>query len=299
VGMNVMKIQLKADLALVFVAAFWGLSCPLTKMGLESIEGFYLVAIRFTIAFFVMAPFFWRRLKNIDLAVVKHAAVLAAILFATYVFFTFGISRTSASNAGFLTCISGVFVPLIGFVFLKQKPDLKTILCIVLVLIGIYLLTFSGDLQLNWGDLFCILCSIAFAFHIIATGYYVRLSRDSLLLGLMQLGFVALYAFPFTFIFERPQMPQTAQAWSIVLALSLFSTAFGFILQTAALGYTTPTHAGLVLSLEPLFAAAAAYFLFGELLVPRAYLGALIMLAGIILVEVELKGRRPLKEGGE
>lgn len=61
-----MKIQLKADLALVLVAAFWGASTLLTKMGLEGMTGLNLIAQRFVIAFALMAPLFWRRLKGAD-----------------------------------------------------------------------------------------------------------------------------------------------------------------------------------------------------------------------------------------
>ena len=287
-----MKIQLKADLALVLVAAFWGSTSFLTKMGLEGMAEYNLIALRFIIAFVLVAAAFWKKLKNTTLRDVKFAAGLAAILFFTYVFFTFGVRYTSISNAGFLTCLTGVLVPLIGFIFLKQKPDLKTFFCVILVFVGVYFLTFNGYLSFNRGDFFCILCSLAFALHIIATGYCTRIAPDSVLLGLLQLGFVALYALLFSFIFEQPRLPETARSWLVVLALSIFSTALGLILQTAAQRYTSPTHAGLILTLEPVFAAAFAYFLAREILAPKAYLGALIMLIGIILVEIDLK-RKP------
>lgn len=293
-----MKHQQKADLALVLVAAFWGSSTLLTKMGLEGMAGFNLIALRFVIAFFLAAPLFWKRLKNAGLITVKYAAWLAAILFVTFVFFTFGISATSVSNAGFLSCLSGIFVPIIGFLFLKQRPDLKTVLCIILVFVGVYLLTFSGRLQLNLGDLLCILCSLSFALHIIATGHCTRRISDSFLLGFLQLGFVALYALVFSFAFEKPCLPQTAGSYLIVLALSIFATAFSYILQTAALKYTTATRAGLILSLEPVFAAVCACVWGGEVLTLGAYLGALIMLAGIVLVEIDFKSKARLN-GGE
>lgn len=286
-----MKIKLKADLALVLVATFWGSSCLLTKMGLEGMAEFNLIALRFVVAFLLMAALFWKRLKNTDANTVKYAAGLAALLFVTFVLFTFGIRDTSVSNAGFLTCLSGVFIPMIGFLFLKQKLDLKLALCIALVFVGIYLLTFNGELSLNRGDLLCVLCSLTFAIHIMATGYFTRIT-DSILLGLLQLGFVALYALLFSYIFEAPQLPQTARSYLIVLALSIFSTAFSYILQTVALRYTTPTHAGLILSLEPAFAAGFAYLFAGEVLTLKAYFGALLMLIGIILVEVDFKSSR-------
>ncbi len=292
-----MKTQLKADLALVLVAAFWGSTSFLTKMGLEGMAEYNLIALRFIIAFLLVAAVFWKRLKNTSLTDVKFAAGLAAILFFTYGFFTFGVRFTSISNAGFLTCLTGVIVPLIGFIFLRQRPDLKTIFCVFLVLVGVYLLTFNGRLIFNWGDFLCLLCSIAFALHIIATGHCTRIARDSVLLSFLQLGFVALYASLFSLIFEKPQLPQTARSWLVVLALSIFSTALGLILQTTAQRYTTPTHAGLILTLEPLFAAAFAYFLAKEVLAPRAYLGALLMLVGIVLVEVDFKSRPAVRRG--
>ncbi|NLA27073.1 MAG: DMT family transporter, partial [Firmicutes bacterium] len=169
-----MKVQQKADLALVLVAAFWGSTSFLTKMGLEDIEGFNLIALRFIIAFFLMAPLFWKRLKAANLIVVKHAAGLGAILFLNYILFTFGVKHTSVSNAGFLTCLAGVMVPVIGFFYLKQKPDIKTVFCVLLVFIGAYLLTFNGEIQFNLGDFLCILCSLAFALHIVTTGQLTR-----------------------------------------------------------------------------------------------------------------------------
>lgn len=296
-GMIRLKVQQKADLALVLVAAFWGSTSLLTKIGLEDMEGFNLIALRFIIAFILMAPLFWKRLKAISLTVAKHAALLGAILFLNYVLFTFGVKHTSISNAGFLTCLAGVMVPVIGVLFLKMKPDLKTVFCILLVFTGVYLLTFNGELQFNRGDFLSVLCSLSFAIHIITTGHFSRLTDDPILLALLQLGFVALYASFFSFIFEKPQLPQTARSWMVVLALSIFSTALGLILQTAAQRYTTPTHAGLILTLEPVFAALFAFFFAREILVPKAYLGALIMLIGIVLVEIDFKGsRRTVKQ---
>lgn len=283
-----MKTQAKADLSLIMVAVFWGASCLLTKVGVGEIQAFNLIALRFVIAFALSASVFFRNLKNADGKTVKYAAALAGILFFVFIFMTFGVKNTTVSNAGFLTCLAGVFIPIISYVFLRQKQELKVVCCIGLSFLGIYFLTASDQLRFNVGDLLCILCSLAFAVHIIATGILTK-GVDSIALGVLQLGFVGLYSLVFSFAFEKPMLPTTSQAWFVVLTLSIFCSAMGFIVQTAAQKHTTATHTGLIFSLEPAFAAVFAYVFMREILSPRGYLGAMLLFFSIVFVELDFK----------
>jgi drug/metabolite transporter (DMT)-like permease len=80
--------------------------------------------------------------------------------------------------------------------------------------------------------------------------------------------------------------------WSgpVLLALvvgGVFSTAIAFTVQSWAQQYTTPTRTALIFSLEPVFAWVTAFATAGELLSGRATAGALLILAGIVLVEMK------------
>lgn len=289
-----MKTQLKADLALIVITLFWGVSNVLTKIGLGDISEFNLIALRFVIAFVVSAAVFWKRIKLVDVKTIRYAAILATILFAVFALMTFGLRQTTASNAGFLTALASIFIPIFTFVFQKQKLKLKVLLSIVLALTGVALMSLSSEFHLNTGDILCLLCSISYAVHIIVTGEYTN-RVDSVSLGVWQLGFVGIYALVASFLFEVPVLPSGALSWSIVLILSVFCTAAAFIVQTVAQKYTTPIHTGLIFTLEPVFGAIFAYFMLHEILSPRGYVGAVLMIISILLVELDFKLLQPRK----
>lgn len=283
-----MKTQLKADLFLIMITMLWGASCLLTKIGLGGIQEFNLITLRFIIAFLLSSIVFWKKFQNFSRKTVMYAAILGGILFTVFAFMTFGVKYTTASNAGFLTCLASAFIPIILFLYKKQLPEIKVVISICLTFLGICLLSLNGKLQFNKGDLLCILCSLSFSIHIIVAGNLTR-EVDSVSLGVLQLGFVGLYSLVFSFIFEAPRLPTTNQSWFTVIALSIFCTAIAFIVQMVAQKYTTPTHTGLIFSLEPVFAATFAFVFAGEILPLRGYIGGIILIISIILVEIDIK----------
>jgi len=286
-----MNRQVKADLSLVVVALFWGSSVLLTKIGLRGIPEFTLIALRFVIAFALTSLIFWKKWKEINFQVVQYAMILGGLLFLVFIFMTYGVKDTTVSHAGFLTCLAGVFIPIITFGITRKRPETKVIVSVCLAFIGVALLCLKGSLGINRGDWLCILCSLAFAVQIMVTGNFTR-KVDPITLSVLQLGFVGLFSTAASFIFETPKLPETLPAWLPVLALSLFCTAAAYVIQNVAQKYTTPTHTGLILSLEPVFAAFSAFFFAGEVLSVKGYIGAVLLVSGIFLVEIDFKSRR-------
>ncbi len=290
-----MKVQTKADLALISITMFWGASCLLTKIGLGGLEPLTLMALRFLFAFALSAAVFWKRIAASDMTTVRYAATLAGILFTVFAFMTYGVKYTSVSNAGFLTCLASVFIPIFAFIFLKQKQEKKVLFGIGLAFVGVALLTLDNALSFNLGDFLCIMCSVMFAVHILVTGTYTR-RVDSIALGVLQLGFAGVYSLIAAFLFESPGLPQTAQSWMIVLALSVFCTAFAFIVQSLAQKYTTPSHTGLIFTMEPAFAAFFAFVFLVEFLAFRVYVGGLIIIESLLIVELDIRIPNRIKQ---
>jgi drug/metabolite transporter (DMT)-like permease len=282
--------QLRSDLLLLMITVFGGASYILTKIGLNSLEPFNLTALRFIIAFCISAIVFYKHLLKMDIKTVKYAFVLAAILFGVFASMTFGLQYTSASNAGFLISLSVVFIPIISAMVLKQKVERKVIIGVCLAIIGIALLTLNIQLKVGVGDLLCILCAFLFAVHIIVTGVYTQ-DVDSITLSVLQLGFVGLFSIVFSMLTETVKLPSTGLSWFAILALSILCTAVGDIVQTTAQQYTSASHAGLILSLEPVFSAIFAFAFLGEILSVKGYIGAAILLSGVLLAELDLKGK--------
>lgn len=282
-----MNKQLKADLMLLLVTFFWGVSYLFMIIALKDVETFNLIALRFIIGFFASAIVFYKNIKNADKQTIKYAFFLAVFLFLVYVSVTYGVQYTTTSNAGFLAGMAVVLVPIFSTLFFKSKPENKAVISVILAIIGIGLLTLNEQLSINKGDFLCLICAVLYSFHLIYTDKFTQ-KVDSIALGVIQLGFVGLFSTVFMFAIESPKLPASSTSWLAVLFLSIFCTAVAFIIQTIALKDTTPVHAGLIFTLEPIFSAAIGIIFLNEVLTLQGYVGAALMLLGILIVEVDI-----------
>lgn len=287
--METIKLKpLKADLIMLFVTICWGSSYLFMKMGLDSIQEFNLIALRFGLAFILASIIFSRHLRQkINLKILLYSFILGFILFAIFTLITFGLKTTTTSNAGFLISLTVVFVPLISTFIFKNKIPTKTILSIIIAITGIAFLTLQFPLTMSIGDLLCIAAAFLYAVHIIVASFAAR-RFDTLSLGILQLGFTGLFGFIFSIIFETPSLPKTSTGWFAILMLSIFCS-LGFVLQIIAQKYTSPARTGLIFSLEPVFAAICGFWFAQEILGFRGYIGAILVLLSIVLTAGNIK----------
>jgi len=286
--------QVKADLMMVMVTMFWGASYLFMKFGLQSIQEYNLIALRFGIAFLIAALVFYRRLLKIDAKTIKYGFLLGSLLFLSTSAVVIGLKTTSVSNAGFIFSLAVIFVPLLVGLFSRKKPEKRVMLGVCISITGIGLLTLNQTFHINTGDFLCILAALFYALHIILTGKATK-NADAISIGIIQLGFAGAWGLLFSLLFEKPQLPSNIEAWGAILALSILCSAVGFIGQTVAQKHTTPTRTGLIFSLEPVFAAFFAFIFVGEILTNKGYLGAVLVLLGVLAAEINLNkllGRR-------
>lgn len=287
-----------ADALLAVIACAWGSSYLLMKVGTGAVPPFSLIALRFGIAFVVVAAIFSRRLAKTRVSTLVRAAVLGALMFALFGFLMTGIGQTSASNAGFLTSLAVVFVPVINAVVRRRAPGTRMTAGVVVTLLGIALLSLHGSLTLSPGDALCVMGSIFYALFIVATD---RLSskEDPLLLGVWQLGFAALFGLVATNLFEAPALPADPVHWGAVLGLALVCSAFGFVAQPVAQHATTAEHAALLFALEPVSSAVLAFVFLGETLDARGMLGAVLVIAGVLVASLPARRRSAISPSPE
>ena len=280
-----MTSQTKADLMLLAVTVFWGASYMLTKIALDVLEPFNLTALRFLIAFAVSALVFYKNILKSDIRIIKYSLILAVILVGMFISMSFGLKYTTASNAGFLISLAVIIIPILSYVFLKQKIEKRVLIGVCIAPLGIALLTLNSQLSVGSGDLLCILCAFLSALHVVVMGVFTR-KVDSIALGVLQLGFAGLLSIVFSIFTETVSLPSTGISWGATLALSILCTAFGYIVQATAQQYTSATHTGLILSLEPVFSAILGFAFLGEILSPRGYFGAAVLLLSVFIAEV-------------
>ncbi len=292
-----MTKQKKADLALVLVTVCWGTSYYLMDLCMEEMGPFMLNVYRFLGAFAVIGIFAFSKLRSVSRTTLKYSFFIGLVLIVVYSMATMGVKYTSQSNAGFLCAMAVIFTPMLLFILYRIIPERKIILVLAMCVVGMALMTLNEHLQVASGDIMCLICSLAYAVYMVLIERALKHEDvDAFHLGTFQLLFTGLFMLILTLLFETPCLPQTGMCWFGVIFLSVFCTGACFIAQNLAQQYTSATHVGIIFCLEPLFAAVVAFFLAGEVLLPRAYAGAALMLAGLLIMEVDLPAFRKGRE---
>jgi len=274
------------DFVLLVVAFVWGLTFIMVKQAIAEVGVYPFLFLRFTLSFLFMILVFAKRLPRLDKSVFLSGSILGTFLFLAYAFQTTGLVYTSASNAGFITGLNVVFVPILSIIIFKHMPKPLTILGVVLATVGLFLLTGGYWDGFNRGDVLVLGCAICYALHILCTGRYAPI-MDVYLLATVQIGVVALFSLPFA-ISSLPSIPYGIpfSAWKSIIFTGLFATVFAFVAQTRAQRVTPPTRAALILLMETVFCAATARFYGGEKLPAVALVGGMLMVMGMALAEL-------------
>ena len=296
------KKQVRADLMLVLVTLCWGVSYYLMDLSLEDMDPFTLNAHRFLGAFIIAVLLSWKKIKTVNRTTLKYSVLVGIALVFVYIGATFGVKYTTLSNSGFLCALTVIFTPIIAWIFLKQRPDKKLSLVVIMCTVGIAFLTLNDDFSINManlkGDLLCIGCGVAYAIDLLVTERAVAHEKvDAFQLGVFQLGVTGAFNLVMAFLAETPHFPTTPATWGSVLFLAIFCTGLAFIIQPIAQQYTTAAHTGVIFTLEPVFSAIVAAIFAGEILSLKSYFGAALMLASIFIMEIDFDGLKKKKKG--
>lgn len=282
-------IQKYAKLFSATVPLAWGMSYLFVALGASEIPSIELVALRCGVAFIALILLFFRHLrKTFSWELMIYSAFAGLLIFAVFYGLVVGVIDTSASTAGFLASTTVVIVPIIQAIMTRKMPDLKTVVAILIVLSGLFLLTGADLSQFNSGAVMSLIAAALYAIYIILSKHFVE-QVDAMSLGIWQLGFASLYALIGTFALETPVLPHTGMVWASVLGLALICSAYGWVMQTIVQAYVSAEFTSFMFSLEPIFTAFFALLFFGEWLSKVAYLGTALIFIGVLLVSYQPK----------
>jgi drug/metabolite transporter (DMT)-like permease len=287
-----------AELGLVAIAAVWGLTFVMVQDAIRELPTMAFLAYRFLGAALLVTAIFWRPLQRLSAEGWRAGLLMGAFLTAGYVFQTVGLEHTSPSNAGFITGLFVVFTPLLGALVLRQRVGRMAWAAAVASAVGLYLLSGTGgQLELR-GDGLELLCALAFAAHILATGRAASHHHVGALLA-VQLGVCGLTCLAVAALAGQLELPRGGTVWSALLVTALVASALGFFVQTFAQRHAPPERTALILALEPAFAGLFGWLLADDRLSLVAWSGAALILGAIVAVEVapRLRPPRPLPEG--
>ncbi|HIJ94815.1 MAG TPA: DMT family transporter [Desulfuromonadales bacterium] len=267
---------------LVLTTFFWGGSFLFTKIGVATVPPQIFVLTRFALASVIMLLVCARRLKLLTTATLYRGSIVGIALGLTNLSFVFGIQGTSISRAGILNNLFVLFIPLVTKIIWHDRIGRVNIVGIVLAVVGIALLAGSGGAGFNRGDLLSTFCAFMIACHIITVSKVLK-DDDVYLVTLVQFTTVTIIAGAASLLLPLPAFTFTATAAQSIIYCAVFPTVFCFTLQNIYQRYVTPTRAGLIYTLDPVWSLIAGFFVLGERLNSLEWVGCGIIFLAVLL----------------
>jgi drug/metabolite transporter (DMT)-like permease len=223
-------------------------------------------------------------------AIARRAGIVLGLLLAvSYTTQTIGLHTTTASNSAFISSLSVVLVPLVVAVRWRRFPDGATLAGLTLAVAGLILLARPRLSGLVPGDLWTLVCAVAYAIYLAYLNAALEFAPYFSLL-LWQVVTVAASTLAWAFAVERGRLELNGTVWLSLAVTTLLSTVLALFLQNRYQGRTTATRAGLLFASEPVFATVFAALLLGEGIPAGWGAGAALILTAVVLIE--LTGRR-------
>jgi drug/metabolite transporter (DMT)-like permease len=273
----------QAVLALWATCLIWGAAFPLVKLALRDATPMAFTAVRFLTAALLVTP----ALRGVSREEWSAGAVLGALLAFGFASQTIGLQWTTPSRSGFLTSLYIPFTPLIVLSVYRTLPERLAGVGLAVAVIGMTLLTRPGDLGggLNRGDGLTILCAIAFASHMVATGNFARRFRVERLM-MAQIVVAGLLTTLATPVLETPRVSWTPLLVGMVAYEAVLASVVAIRLQLAAQQVLSPTYSALVYTLEPVVAATTSLVITGDRLTLLQWGGGGLIILGSLLPEI-------------
>ena len=279
---------MRALVVLVVVTAIWGVTFVQVKDAVALYPLFAFLALRFAIASCTLAPPGLRRVRTLGAGGVGAGALAGSLVGAGYVLQTAGLQRTSVSSTGFITGMYVVLTPLIALALFRARIGVLTWAGIGLATAGLALLSgvHAGSVV---GDVLVLAGAAVYSLQIVLMERYAP-RYDAIAFTLVEMlaafGGLAVVAAALGDL----RMPHGWTVWGALVVTGVFASALGYLAQTWAQRRATATQTALAFTLEPVWTAFFGFTLAGDRLGAVAWLGCVLIMAGIGIAEPSAAG---------
>ena len=293
--------RLLGNLILTACAIIWGTAFVAQRAGMDTIEPITFNAARMVPAALIVGTVALvlsardRKRGTADptgssaKAAVTGGVLCGFLLSLASIFQQVGLVETSAGKAGFITAMYILFVPVIGFVFLRRKNPWIVWAAVLLGVFGMYLLCVKEGFTLTRGDALILVCALLFSGHILVCDHFVK-KTDPIRMSAVQFVTASIVSWIAAFVLEEPGMDKIIDAAFPILYCGVMSGGIAYTLQMIGQKLSDPTPASLLMSLEAVFAVIAGAVILGERMQIREIIGCIVMFAAVILVQLPAPG---------
>ncbi|EFM56875.1 DMT family transporter [Brucella inopinata] len=279
----------QANMLLLLAGVIWGMGFVAQSTAMASIGPFLFIGIRSAIAALTVLP--WaiaegrRTRTRLRAGNYIYFMIVGATLFTGLTLQQIGLITTSVTNAGFLTGLYVVMVPVLGVIFFRTWPHPIVWPCAAACLAGIFLLSGGELTALKQGDVLVICGAVFWAMQVVLIGRANRAGRP-VTLSCVQFATSAMAGLVIASMIEDFNWNAIALTWKEILFTGVFSSGVAFTLQAIGQRYTTSAQAAIFLSSEALFAALFGAIFLGDRLTFIGFIGCGLLFAAMLAVEI-------------
>lgn len=288
------------SILLLITSIIWGSAFVAQSKGMDYIGPFSFNGLRSIIAVIFLGIFLiiliYRNKNNPEFKLFKNKkAIIGSIFCGIALMFStstqqIAISMTTVGKSGFITSLYIILVPILGL-FIKKKAPLKIWGCVLIVLVGLYLLCVKESFILEPADILLLLSACGFAIQILIVDSIIQ-DINPILLSIIQLSVVAVFSLTPIFFIEKPAMSNIGDALPYLLFAGVLSSGIAYTFQIIAQKYTNPVVASLIMSLESVFAALTGWLFLHEVLSTNETIGCILIFIAIIISQVDFKRKK-------
>jgi len=302
------RTQLWVHAALIFVTASWGFNNIIMKIGFRELMAEQFAGIRMLMAlpFMIYLAFFMPNhvpFERRDMGKIILISVFGMGMF--QVLFPIGVDQTSAPVGGILMATMPVHVVIIGLVFRLERPKPLGILGVLMTLGGLALITFSsgngavseagssglGSTVSSRTTLFGIIMLISSEFGYAVNTTFLRpfmkkypsLQVTGLALITATMLFMLING---RYIVQIDFASLSSAGWWAIIYSGLIPLFASNVLWNLSVKHIGSTRVSVYGNLPPVFVLIFGAVLLQQLLFPLQIAGAVIVLAGVILVQL-------------
>jgi drug/metabolite transporter (DMT)-like permease len=269
---------------MVLATLLWGGTFVAIRDSVRSLTPAALVFGRFAVAAVLFSGIAIARRRVPDRGSIVVGAGNGVLMAGSFFLQATGLRYTSAGSSAFLTCAGTLFAAFYAWALLRQRPSPSLLAGIALALVGSALMSLDGALNLGRGELITLAGASLYALQIV----WIARHSDSLepfSLVTVQVAVVALLLAPFAGDVRAAYGALGGAGWLQFAYLAVAGSSIAPLLQVQAQRRLSPGRVGLLFALEPVFALVFALTLGAERFAVRWWLGAVLILAAVLLVE--------------
>ena len=279
---------------LIACTFIWGTTFIAQDTGMDNIGPFTFNSVRFFVGFLTVAPFvllFEKKKVNEQIKVKRNKFYKLIIpvgifLFLATVLQQVSLLYTDVANSAFFTIFYVPMVPIIVYFLFSEKLHWSIWPSVLACVIGGYLLSDVGDANMRFGDSLVLVGALFWALHIIYIGKIINQFDLPFFIALLQNLVVAALSFLLAVIFEEIDFSKIKLETFEILYAGILSGGAAFALQLFGQRNISVAPAAIVMSLEGVFAAIAAWIILNQILGLNNIIGCMLIVGGILLSQL-------------